>query len=376
MIRFEHVYKKYGDRIILNDLNFTIRDGEFVCLIGKSGCGKTTTLKSINQLINIDRGRILIDDQDVSKVNKSELRRHIGYVIQQIGLFPNMTVAQNISVVPKLLKYDDEKCDQIVKNMLEMVSMTGYADKYPSELSGGQQQRIGVLRALAASPPVVLMDEPFGALDPMTRDTLQNEIKQLQQRLKKTIVFVTHDMNEALKLADTIIFMDQGKIIQMGTPEEFLRAPANDLVREFLGKHINGQPHQTKVEDYMRTRIFSVKKDRGVRECAEMMARNSVDSLLVVDENKKYIGTVTIGDMMHWGRDLENIDPLVRSTARTVHVGEEAKESFDYLLETNANYVVVLNEDDTIAGIITKTSVARSVAKNLWGDEQNGGASA
>ena len=368
MIQFEHVSKNYGKTPILKDLNFTIPDGQFVVLIGPSGCGKTTTLKTINRLIDIDEGTISIDGKDIRSSDKVELRRHIGYVIQQIGLFPNMTVAQNICVVPRLLKYDKQRQDGIVREMLKMVNMEQYADKYPSQLSGGQQQRIGVLRALAASPPIVLMDEPFSALDPMTREVLQDEVKNIQQKLGKTIVFVSHDMGEALKLADVIIFMESGRVVQMAAPEGMLEHPANDLVRNFLGKHSPEAPAPSKVESFMRTNVFSVRRDRGVLECAERMARGSVDTLLVTDENDRYVGTVSIGDIRHWGRELTSIEPLIRQTARTVRVGDEAKESFDYLLDSGANYVVVLNEDDTIAGIVTKTSVARSVAENLWGD--------
>lgn len=368
MIEFEHVCKSYGKTPILKDLTFTIPDGEFVILIGPSGCGKTTTLKTINRLIEPDSGVIRIDGRDIRETDKVELRRHIGYVIQQIGLFPNMTVAQNICVVPKLLKYDKARCDEIVQELLSMVHMEQYADKYPTELSGGQQQRIGVLRALAASPPIVLMDEPFGALDPMTRDALQDEVKSLQQKLNKTIVFVTHDMSEALKLADTIIFMEGGSIVQMASPEEMLEHPASDMVRSFLGKHVDAAP--TKVEQFMRTNVYCVKRTRGVLECTEKMARNSVDSLIVTDEEGRYVGTVSIGDIHHWGRDLKTIESLVRQTARTARVGDEAKESFDYLLDSGASYVVVLNADDTVAGIVTKTSVARSVAENLWGDDR------
>ena len=368
MIQFEHVSKSYGKTPILKDLNFTIPDGQFVVLIGPSGCGKTTTLKTINRLIDIDEGTISIDGKDIRSSDKVELRRHIGYVIQQIGLFPNMTVAQNICVVPRLLKYDKQKQDSIVREMLKMVNMEQYADKYPSELSGGQQQRIGVLRALAASPPIVLMDEPFSALDPMTREVLQDEVKNIQQKLGKTIVFVSHDMGEALKLADVIIFMESGRVVQMASPEEMLEHPANDLVRNFLGKHSPEAPAPSKVESFMRTNVFSVRRDRGVLECAERMARGSVDTLLVTDENDRYVGTVSIGDIRHWGRELTSIEPLVRQSARTARVGDEAKESFDYLLDSGANYVVVLNADDTIAGIVTKTSVARSVAENLWGE--------
>lgn len=370
MIQFEHVCKNYGETPILRDLNFTIPDGQFVVLIGTSGCGKTTTLKTINRLIEPDSGRILIDGKEIHEIDKVELRRHIGYVIQQIGLFPNMTVAQNICVVPRLLGAPREGYDDLVRRMLDMVGLPyeSYAHKYPSELSGGQQQRIGILRALAASPPVVLMDEPFSALDPMTRENLQDEVKRLQQKLNKTIVFVTHDMGEALKLADTIIFMDGGRIVQMASPEEMLEHPASEQVRDFLGKHAPGAPAPSKVESFMRTNVLSVQKNRGVLECAERMARGSVDTLLVTDEHEHYLGIVSIGDIRHWGQGLKSIEPLIRQTARVARVGDDAKESFDYLLDSGANYVVVLREDDTIAGIVTKTSVARSVAENLWGE--------
>ena len=369
MIQFEHVSKSYGKTPVLKDLNFTIPDGQFVVLIGPSGCGKTTTMKMINRLLEPDTGSIRIDGNDIHSQDKVELRRHIGYVIQQIGLFPNMTVAQNISVVPRLLKYDKARCDEIVQEMLQLVHMEQYAGKYPSELSGGQQQRIGVLRALAASPPIVLMDEPFSALDPLTREALQDEVKNLQQKLNKTIVFVSHDMSEALKLADIIIFMSAGEIVQMASPEEMLEHPATDLVRTFMGKH-TPETAPSKVESFMRTNVFSVHKDRGVLECAERMARASVDTLLVIDDQERYLGVISIGDIRHWGRELNSIEPLIRQTARTVRVGDEAKESFDYLLDSGANYVVVLNADDTIAGIVTKTSVARSVAENLWGESK------
>jgi len=369
MIQFEHVCKRYGKTTILEDLSFTIPDGQFVVLIGPSGCGKTTTMKMINRLLEPDGGKVLIDGKDAASMDRVELRRHIGYVIQQIGLFPNMTVAQNISVVPRLLKYDRERCDQIVHELLEMVEMPydRYAGKYPNELSGGQQQRIGVLRALAASPPVVLMDEPFGALDPMTREVLQDEVKKLQMKLHKTIVFVTHDMGEALKMADTILFMSGGGIEQMASPEKMLENPASDLVRSFLGKHVPGSGAAARIETFMRPNAYRVRKDRGVLECAEMMARNSVDTLLVTDEAEHYLGVVTIRGIKLWGKGLPNIETLIVQTPHVARIGDEAKESVDYLLESGDDYVVVLNADDTIAGIVTKTSVAKSVATTLWG---------
>ncbi len=372
MIQFEHITKNYGNTKILKDLSFTVPDGQFLVLIGPSGCGKTTTLKLINRLSEPDGGRILMDGKDISKINPVQLRRHIGYVIQQIGLFPNMTVEQNICVVPKLLKMDKSKYSQLAREYLEMVGLPyeQYAHKYPNELSGGQQQRIGVLRALAASPPVVLMDEPFGALDPMTREVLQDEVKKLQRKLNKTIVFVTHDMDEALKLADVILFMNKGEIEQMDSPEKMLEHPASDLVRSFLGKRTPVESDQLRVEDCMMTKPFVVSMDQGILECAEKMARSGIDTLLVVDENDKYLGVLPINNIRKYGRTASGIVPLISTDYRTVRVGEYARESMDYLLGTNASFVVVLNEDDTIAGIITRNRMARVVAETLWGEEK------
>ncbi|HCX65221.1 MAG TPA: osmoprotectant, partial [Eubacteriaceae bacterium] len=199
MIVYENVTKRYGDVTVVDGLNLNIDEGEFVVFIGPSGCGKTTSLKMVNRLIEMNEGNIIIDGENIKDVDAVELRRKIGYVIQQIGLFPNMTIEENIAVVPNLLKWSKEKSQRRVKELLEMVGMPyeENAKKYPNELSGGQQQRVGVLRALAAEPPIILMDEPFGALDPITRDNLQDELKSLQKKLKKTIVFVTHDMDEA-----------------------------------------------------------------------------------------------------------------------------------------------------------------------------------
>ena len=246
-----------------------------------------------------------------------------------------------------------------------------YAHKYPSEMSGGQQQRIGVLRALAASPPIVLMDEPFGALDPMTRSVLQDEIKKLQKKLNKTIVFVTHDMEEALNLADTIIFMENGRIAQMASPEEMLLNPANDLIRSFMGKHIGGtEPVVMTAADFMRSTVYKVSKKRGILECTEAMARYGVDTLLAVNEDDTYAGTVSINNIRLYGRAGETIEKLVTKTNCTSYVGDDARECFDKLVSSGDPYVVVLNADETIAGIVTKTSMAKAMADALWGDVQ------
>lgn len=370
MIRFEHVKKSYDGTVVLRDLSLEIPAGEFTVLIGPSGCGKTTTLKMINRLIEPDAGRILIDGKDIKTIHPVELRRSIGYVIQQIGLFPNMTVAQNISVVPKLLKYDAKRCEEIVRELLELVDMPyeEYADKYPGQMSGGQQQRIGVLRALAASPPIVLMDEPFGALDPMTRSTLQHEVKHIQQKLGKTIVFVTHDMDEALDMADNIIFMDRGSVAQMAPPQEILVSPATPLIRSFMGKRIEdaGNASMT-AADFMLKKVYSINKNRQIKECVQRLARYRVDTLVVTGDDQEYIGVVSIDAIRK--STLPRTEPVgaLAGPAPVSEVDEDARECFDKLLESD-RYIVVLDAGK-VAGIVTRTSMAEALAEALWGDD-------
>lgn len=371
MIRFEQVSKSYGDKPVLDNIDLEFNSGEFTVLIGPSGCGKTTTLKIINRLIDPDKGKVFIDDNDISRIDKVRLRRSIGYVIQQIGLFPNMTVEKNISVVPKLLGYDKERCNQIVHELLELVGMPyeEYAHKYPSEMSGGQQQRIGVLRALAASPPIVLMDEPFGALDPMTRRVLQDEVSKLQKKLNKTIVFVTHDMDEALILADKIIFMNNGGIVQAATPEEMLENPADDLIRSFMGKRSRDTDALPQTAaDFMREDVFTCYRDRGIREALEKMARRKVDTLIVKNHDETYAGTISVTSIGNYNGDSRTIEPLVLNTNATSYTNEDAQVCFDKLLNGQDSYVVVLGHDQTVAGIVTKSSMARSLADAVWRD--------
>ncbi|WP_312045250.1 ABC transporter ATP-binding protein, partial [Anaerotignum sp.] len=323
MIQFRNVSKRYGKKIILDNLTLDIKAGEFVILIGPSGCGKTTTLKTINRLIEPDSGEIFIDGKDITKVDPVQLRRTIGYVIQQIGLFPNMTVEQNIAIVPKLLNYKKEEIDEIVHRLLDLVNMPyeENAKKYPSELSGGQQQRIGVLRALAASPPIVLMDEPFGALDPVTRDSLQEEVKKIQKKLGKTIVFVTHDMDEAIRLADTIVFMNEGKVLQVASPEEMLQNPADPIIKSFLGKHMNNGNSTSNMvaSDFMRSKVLTVPKTKKTLECIELMSRRDVSSLIVVEDDDTYLGTVSVDKIKAQGKAGKEIAELITVEAITVN---------------------------------------------------------
>jgi len=241
MIRLVEVAKKYPgtDTDAVAPLSMEIGRGEFVVLVGPSGCGKTTTLRMINRLVEPTGGEIWIDGRNVTNVDPDDLRRGIGYVIQQVGLIPHMSIEQNIGLVPKMLGWDKARIAARVEELLELVGLdpAAYRSRYPRQLSGGQQQRVGVARALAADPPVMLMDEPFGAIDPITRDRLQDEFLALQQRIRKTIVFVTHDIDEALRLGDRIaIFAEGSRLAQFATPLEILTTPADDFVRSFIGE--------------------------------------------------------------------------------------------------------------------------------------------
>ncbi len=237
MIRFHNVSKTINQVQVIKGLDLQIREGELFVLIGPSGCGKTTTMKMINRLVEPSSGTIEINGEDISKKDPVQLRRNIGYVIQQIALFPHMTIGQNVSIVPKLKNVPSQECERRVDELLDLVGLDPkkFKDRYPSELSGGQQQRVGVIRAMAADPPIILMDEPFSALDPITREQLQDEFVRLQKAIKKTIVFVTHDMDEALKIADRICLMKDGSIVQIDKPAQLLQNPAGEFVIEFIG---------------------------------------------------------------------------------------------------------------------------------------------
>ena len=237
MIQFEHVSKVYGDKTVVNDINLTIENGEFITILGTSGSGKTTMLKMINKLIEPTSGTILFAGQDIEQMDSVRLRRQIGYVVQQIGLFPHMTVAENIATVPKLLGWDKERIENRVGELLDLVQLPAadYGERYPSELSGGQQQRIGVARALAADPDVMLFDEPFGAIDAITRNDLQEELQAIHQKLnQKTFVFITHDIYEAFKLGTRVVIMDNGTICQFDTPENIIKNPGNEFVQRLI----------------------------------------------------------------------------------------------------------------------------------------------
>lgn len=237
MIKFENVSKRYGNKTVVDQVNLEIKEGEFFVLIGPSGSGKTTTMKMINRLIDLSEGYIYFKGQPISDYSVYEMRWDMGYVLQQIALFPHMSIRDNIAQVPLMKRWDKQTIDTRVDELLEMVGLEPqqFRDRMPSELSGGQRQRVGVVRALAADPPVILMDEPFSALDPITREKLQDDLIALQSKINKTIVFVTHDIEEAFKLGDRICLLNQGRVEQIGTPNDFVKHPKNDFVREFIG---------------------------------------------------------------------------------------------------------------------------------------------
>lgn len=297
MIQFDQVEKKYPDGTqAVQQLDLIIKKGEFFVLIGPSGCGKTTTLKMINRLIPISDGTLRIDGKKISEFDIHELRWNIGYVLQQIALFPHMTIAENIAVVPEMRKWNRSKISRRVDELLEMVGLdpSVYRNRKPSELSGGQQQRIGVIRALAADPEVILMDEPFSALDPISREKLQDDLLELQRKIQKTIVFVTHDMKEAIKLGDRLCVMKDGKVVQIGTPEEIIEHPANDFVKSFIGSHdrIEGR----KVKEVVVQFPIGLKEGRTISagapisEALQLLAETDV---LIIEENGQLIGSVT-----------------------------------------------------------------------------------
>lgn len=252
MIRFDHVTKRFPDGTeALKDISLAFPAHELTAIIGPSGCGKTTLMKMINKLEKPTDGEIYIDDEPITGLEEVKLRRSIGYVIQRIGLMPHMTIADNVSMVPRLLGWPKDKMEARSRELLSLVGLEPdtYLNRYPLELSGGQQQRVGVVRALAGDPNIILMDEPFSALDPISREQLQDELRNLQQEIRKTIVFVTHDMDEALKIADRIVVLRAGQVEQIGTPQELVAEPANEFVRDFIG-----------TERISRQRAFGEKK--------------------------------------------------------------------------------------------------------------------
>ena len=361
MIEIKNIVKTAGEKVILDDISLTIESGSFVVLIGPSGCGKTTTLKLLNKLIEPTSGEIYIDGKPISKEDPIKLRRNIGYVIQNIGLFPHLTIKENIELIPKL-KGDksEEEISETTERLVKMVGLDPdeFLYKYPTELSGGQQQRIGVIRAIATDADIILMDEPFSALDPITRTQLQEWLYELQQELKKTIIFVTHDMDEALKLADKICIMQGGKIQQYDTAENLLKHPANSFVKDFIGSdRLWSAPEYIKAKDIMIKEPVKAIETRTVIQAMEIMRTNKVDSILVTDKNNLLVGILTVKELRQNGIQDYYIYKVMNQDPLFIYEDCNLIEILNIMNNQNVGHIPVVSRDGQLVGLITRSSL-------------------
>jgi osmoprotectant transport system ATP-binding protein len=362
MIRLEDLTKVFPgqDEPAVDDLSMEIYEGEIVVLVGPSGCGKTTTMKMVNRLIEPTSGRIFLEGEDVTKVNSDNLRRRIGYVIQQIGLFPHMTIADNIATVPKMLGWDNKRTSDRIDELLEMTGIDlSYRDRYPKELSGGQRQRIGVARAMAADPPVLLMDEPFGAIDPITRDRLQDEFLRLQQEIRKTIVFVTHDIDEAIKMGDRIaILRTQSKIAQYDTPEKILTDPADDFVADFIGAGASIKRLRLSMVDEIEPADWPVARLSDSREEVRNKIRNSgKDYALLLDNRERPKRWVT-AEHLELGTPLEEAG---RPAVAIVESNASLYNTLDTMITSYKGSAIVVDEGGRYKGVVDFETVLEAI---------------
>ncbi|MGV0596969.1 ABC transporter ATP-binding protein [Mycolicibacterium vulneris] len=364
-ILLDGVTKRYDAKAVPAVDNVTIEfpAGEIVMLVGPSGCGKTTTMKMINRLIEPTSGRILIGEEDVTRRDPDQLRRHIGYVIQGAGLFPHYTVGENIAIVPRLLKWDKERVSTRIDELLDLVNLdpAEYRDRYPRELSGGQQQRVGVARALAADPPVLLMDEPFGAVDPITRQRLQDELLRLQDELRKTIVFVTHDFDEAVKLGDKIAILQQGsEIVQYDTPEQILANPANDFVRGFVG-------HGAALKQLTLTRVRDVELHEaavthvGGDPAEAVRAARAIERehVIVLDHQDRPLRWMSLAEL----DDPRSLQQVARDEdLEKVSLASTLNDALDVMLTSSHGVVVVTGRRNVYKGVIRVETIMHAMA--------------
>ena len=368
MIEFQNVSMAYKDRPVLNHVDLTIQDSEFFVLIGSSGWGKTTLLKSINKLLNVQKGKLLINGTPVDRIKTNQLPNLVGYVVQAGGLFPHLTVEENIALVMRIAGYPSERISERVTEMLRMVDLDpdAYRNQYPSQLSGGQQQRVGVARAFAVDPPIVLMDEPFSALDPMTRAELQDEIHTLQKKTKKTVVFVTHDMDEAIKLADRICIIQEGHIVQCDTPERILKAPANQYVTDFIGANrLWANPEYIRARDIMRRRPITISRGRTVLQALQIMRQSGVDSLLVVDGRDRLLGVLWLEELMSEKDGSGSAETYLSDDYVAVEGDTTLKEIISTIDYDVSGIIPVIEHDRTLVGFLTKSSLLATMSRQF-----------
>lgn len=374
MIRFEQISKNFKDKIVINNISFEIKKGDLVAFIGASGCGKTTTLKMINKLIKPSSGKIYINGEDIETKDVIALRRNMGYGIQQTGLFPHMTVKENIEIIPKVEKKNQKEIEERTYKLMEMVGLNPeeFLNRYPTELSGGQQQRVGVARAFATDPDIILMDEPFSALDPITRVGLQDELINLQSMLKKTIVFVTHDMDEAIKIADMICIMKDGKILQYDTPENILKNPYNEFVSEFVGKNrIWTSPEFIKAEDIMIENPITCHSNMTLLRCMDKMRSAKVDSLMVIEnKSNRLLGVISAKQIQAQSDRTIEAGKIMSSDFLSVSPNDSIVDILTVVDENNVSNIPVLDENRTLLGLITKSSLVTTLSQQYLDTEE------
>ena len=357
MIEFKNVIKQYpnGFRAVDN-LNLQVHEGEICVLIGPSGCGKTTSMRMINRLIDITSGEILINGQPNTEIPVEELRRQIGYAIQQIGLLPHMTIADNISIVPRLLKWDEARISHRVDELLDLVGLDPAIsrDKFPRQLSGGQQQRVGVARALGADPPIMLMDEPFGAVDPITREILQAEFLQIQERVGKTIIFVTHDIDEAIKMGDRIAIMRDGHLVQYDTPDTILAHPINRFVRDFVGTDRTlKRLGLVRIRNLMETDPQTCTLDSTIEEAAQCFTEYGAQTIFIVDKDDHTLKGWVDKEEIKGNTSL--LDAMYEASWVDISVREDAtaREALSAMVARGFRITPVVDKRGKLVGTIT-----------------------
>lgn len=376
MIEFKNVSKSYRDKLVLRNINMVFESGQFIAIIGSSGCGKTTLLKMINKLLPMKQGDILIDGKSVRDIPNMKLRQEIGYVVQEGGLFPHLTVRENLEIVPQLEKMEPDKRQERIFELLDMVNLEPklYSNSYPCQLSGGQRQRVGVARAFATDSDLILMDEPFSALDPLTREELQDEIVKLQKEYNKTIVFVTHDMDEAIKCADKICFIQNGNVIQFDRTEEILKHPANDYVEKFVGKNrIWGNPRYIHASDIMCKEPYILSKDRTVLQALQTMRQNAINSIIVVSgKNRCFEGMVWLEDLRDLGGQemSRNLGEVLSSDYVTVCEDTSLQDIIDEIDYKKSGIIPVLNERRELRGSLSKSILLATLSRRYRTSEE------